>query len=761
MKKLLWKIILIITFCTTITPPASSQQAFRGWLNFRGSSSETLKEGETTSETTTFFQNNTLNYTNFITPRLSYQLNLRTSYRDSDTTNAEGIEDSTHFRAVRPTIDLSLTNPMYSFNAGYRRDEKWSTARITNESRDTSENYYSRFNLFPEFLPTLSLQFNREENFDHLSEKKKDDTSTRYLASSAYDLPSRDIKLSFGATYSHSETETPLRVTEKSEIDNFNSNFKVAFVRSFWRNRTNVSLDYQNNYTWGESRLFVTETGDVLFRRAPFGGLYAQGTTLQPDVDVLDPIGWSGLVDEDFNTGLDINVGTEELHNIGIRVSSEKPVDRLYIYVNEDVCTDDTNLKNRDNWEVYWSDFNQPGTWTEVPIDEILCKAFDIEEDIYLYEIVFSEPQNASLFKAVTLDTVNALGVTDVLVTEIEAYGIDTVPETGELTDETKLLNQRINLNTSVVPLRKISFSLNYSIDKSEEDFDSFFDALSGIFEDIINKSRDGGDSESTSFTRRTYGASAKWLTHELLTTSLSFQRYESFDNQKISDITTDSYLLSLNSNPLPALVANLILTKIENKKFDEKSSESESVFLSMDAKLYREVNMTTDASYTQSENFATEADTDEGKSETISINGTIDARLRKNLFANLRYNFQWLSSEEKSTSLQAGSSRITYRPGRFTNITADFSISSSEGDTSTSERISIDWRPLPAIRTSISYQHTHTEPGPLKTDKFNSHGVWEITKFMTADFNYTYTKQKQNTESEQHNFIAELNCRF
>jgi hypothetical protein len=742
-----------------ITPPVFSQ-GLRGWITFSGNSSETLEDGETISETSGFIQNNNFNYLKFITPKLSYQLNLRTRYSD-ETTDAGGRETKTYFRDIQPSIDVSLRNPMYSLSTGYQRDERWSTARITDESRDTTENYYSRFNISPKSLPSLSLQFNKQNAFDHLPEKRTDDSATRYSATSSYDLPSRDIKLSYSATYTHDKNETPFQEPSKVERDSFNGNLRFGHSWRLWDNRTNIMVDYQGNYNRDETQISVTETGDVLFRRTPFGGLYAQGTTLQPDVDVLDTVGWSGLVDEDFNTGLAINVGTEEFHNIGIWVSSEKPVDRLYIYVNEDVSTD-TNLTNKNNWEVYWSNFNQPATWTEISINGVLLTGFDIQEKIYRYEIMFSEPQNASFFKAVTLETVNALGVTDVLVTEIEAYGIDTVPETGELSDESEVLTQRLNFSASVVPLRKLTFSLTYSINDTEQDFDSFTDALSGVFEKIFSKSTEDENDNSTSFTTRTYGATATWLTYKLLTTTLSFQKNDSFDNKGNTDSTTDVYLLSFYSSPLPTLDVNFALLRTETQKFDEKESTGDTIVLNTNAKLYRNITMTSDISYSQSENFPTEIDPDNmGESDSFTISGVIDAALRKNLFANLNYNFQWNSTEGISTSSQEGTTNISYRPGRFMNITGFFSISSSEGDTSTSEGFALNWVPFPTIKTNISYQHTNTEPGSTKDDRLTSFVSWEIKRFMTVDLTYSYNRLEEETTSENHSITGTLNCRF
>jgi hypothetical protein len=758
-EKLLWKIILITILCTLIAPSAFSQ-GFSGWINLRGSSSETLEDGETTSEIDQFSQNNNFNYTNFITQNLTYQLNLRTRYTDENTTSAEGIEDSSHSRGLRPSIALSLINPMYSLSAGYLRDENWTTARITDESRDTSEDYYSRFHLTPTALPSLSLQFDREENFDHLSPKEKDETNNRYSATTTYDLPSRDIKLNYSATYTHTKNETPLKVIKKIESDDFNGNYRIAYTRNFWNNRTSISLSYQGNFSWTESDSFSSETGDVLFRRTPFGGLYAQGTALQPDVDVLDTVGWSALVDENFNSGLSINLSIDRFHNIGISVSSDKPVDRLYIYVNKDVRTD-TNLTNKDNWEVYRSNFNRPGTWTEISIDGVLLNEFDMQEDVYRYEIIFSEPQNASFFNAVTLETVNALGVTDALVTEIEAYGTDMIPVTGKLTNESKSLNQRLNLNASFVPFRKLSFSFNYSINDSVTRFDSFSDAFTNIFENIFSKSTNVGDDDTINNTTRSYGGTARWQTHRLLITRFSFERFDSFDNLEETDTTSDTYLISFHYSPLSTLETNLSLTRTESKKFDEKDSTRDSIILSADANLYKDINMITDLSYTESESFATEADPDEGETEAYSVSSTIDASLRKDLFADLRYNFQHRSSETTSVSSHNGITSITYRPGRLINIRGNFSISHSEGNTSTSEGFSFDWLPLPAIRTSIAYQHADIEPGSIKTDDISSNVSWKITKFMNAELSYIYSRRKEDTKSERHIINASLNCSF
>jgi hypothetical protein len=172
---------------------------------------------------------------------------------------------------------------------------------------------------------------------------------------------------------------------------------------------------------------FTIKPGGVLLKRPPLGGFYALGTAPPPESNTFDNVlpPLPALIDNNFNTGIaTINLSTTRYHNIGILVSSGKSVDRLFIYVNRDVSAD-TNLTNPSNWRAYKSDSNAVGTWQQTPIMSVTVSAFDIQNNIYRYEIRFSAPQNASYFKAVNMETVNAFGITDVLVTEIEAYGTD------------------------------------------------------------------------------------------------------------------------------------------------------------------------------------------------------------------------------------------------------------------------------------------------------------------------------------------------
>ncbi|MEW6418227.1 MAG: hypothetical protein AB1480_08910 [Nitrospirota bacterium] len=756
--------LLLLTFCSMLFALSSllfcCSSAFAdglsGWLNLNYSTTEQFEDGKKTSTSDSLLQNYYLNYGRAITPILSYQLYLRTSLSDSHSTDSEDKTTSTYQRAIEPALDISLRNPMYGLNAGYRRLEQWSTAQLSDKSRKTTEYYYTRFDVTPYELPSLYLQFDRQRNYDYLSPVETDTTNTTYSASSAYTYSYSELNLSYNLTYMHSINETPIGTVSKSINDNFNGSYNVGYNKSFWSGKVNVSAGYQGNYSWNKSEQSVAETGEVIFERMPFGGIYALGTTLQPNVDEALP-SLGSLVDNNFNTGItEINIGTKEFHNIGIWVSSEKSVDRLYIYVNKDV-TPDTNLTNVSNWEVYKSNINSIGTWTEeISIQSVTVSAYDTLNNIYRYEIMFSTSQNASYFKVINMKTVNAFGITDVLVTEIEAYGTDEVPETGKLTDTSTFFTQGLNLNANVRATNNLSFSFGYFINRADQSPRSVIDSIGGIFTNIFSKTKSDQDEKLTSNVTKSYSASSTWVPHRLLTTTLRFSRSKAFDNKGEIDVSSNTYSLSFSSSPLPTLDTTLSLNKNDSYSFDEKQTTSDSYLLTVGSKLYRDLNMTTDIGYTQSKSY-----TESTQSSTSFINGTLDAHLTNKLYGSLTYGLSWTSSDGSSSSLKSGSMIITYIPGRFINLSGSLQVSDTDGDTSATEGLSMDWLPLPAIRLNLSYQHNSTEPGPSVSDSLSGYGIWYITKFMEVQLTYNYKHEANEKKAESYNFGGNLTCRF
>jgi hypothetical protein len=386
----------------------------------------------------------------------------------------------------------------------------------------------------------------------------------------------------------------------------------------------------------------------------------------------------------------------------------------------------------------------------------VSVSAFDPVNNIYRYEILFSAPQSASFFKAVNMETVNAFGITNVLVTEIEAYGTDVISETGKLTEVSNFFNQGINLIANARPTPKLNFSLNYFLNRSDQNPVSIWNSLGGVFSNIVSNSI-SGDNRLRSNILRTYGATSTWFTHRLLTTTLRLQRNESFDNKNETDFSSNTYSLSFASAPLPTLNTNLSFIRNDNYNFDNKETTNDSVLFSIVSKLYRDVNMVTDVTYTRTKSFVTDI-----RSDTTSISGSIDAHLSRKLYGSLIYRLsQTSSSDNTSFNTSEGQTIITYQPGRFVNITGTFRISDTDDNTTTSEAILVDWLPLPAIRLNLNYQHTNSELEPTASDLLSTYLIWYITKFLDLQVTYSYAREEKEIVTKNYSIGANLNYRF
>jgi hypothetical protein len=742
----------------------------RAWLRLDYTDSKSYEDGDKTNESDRFFQNYYFQFDKTVNPLISYNLYLRGSLTDSHFTDSEEILIKKYERSLEPAINIQFRNPMYGLNLGYRRHENWSTARITNESRLTRNYYYARFDLTPTDFPYLSLQFDTEDSYDHLSERKIDIKNITYLASSWYNYQYKGLEASYNLTFSRNEEDTPLLEITETLQNNFTAAYDIKYHTSFWRNIINFSAGYLGNYNWNEAKLFSTETGPVPFKRTPSLGMYGLGTSIEPEVDTLSTT--PTLSDEIYDVPAStiigsINLGSngERYNNIGIQLfSSDQSVDALYIYVNEDVSLD-TVLSNPNNWIVYASNFNLEGTWTEVAIQSVTITEYfdeDIPElvDVYRYEIRFTTPQNNLYFNAINLETVL---MRDVFVTEIEAYGTEDIPETGELYSKSVFFSQGLNFNASIRPLEPLMFSFDYYLNRADQNPISFADSVGGVFKNIFSKSLTNHDEKLKTNVTRSYGAGATWLASRMLTTTLRAQRSESFDNKDETDYRADTYSLGFYATPLQTLTANLTLTRTYSYTFNEKQSMSNLYLLTLNARLYKGINMVTDIGYTKSNSYHVEFElaSADSESSTKYINGTIEAILTPELSTNLRFGVSRTSTGDLSNATNDGGLIVTYRPGRFISFTGGFSISDVDGDVSTREGIQMDWLFLPTVRFNALYEHSNSEPGSGKSDELSGYLIWYITKFMNLQVTSRYNRTVEDTKLETYTFGANLTCRF
>jgi hypothetical protein len=763
MRNILWKISVMIIAVFLLRSFALAQ-GLSGFLDINKNTTKKYEDGERTSSSELFNRTLYLNVDEPITPVLSYQFNIRTNFRDSETIDSMDKTETSYNRSIEPGLDLTLGSPMYSLSTGIRRREQWSAAHMNNDNRKTNEYYYSRLSLSPDLLPTLSIQLDRQRNYDYLAPRTVDDSSSVYSINSTYDLPPGDVKFRYNINYSYNVNKTPLSPANKTIGENFYGSYNIGYFGRVWQDKGDYSMNYQGDYSRNKIEQFVTQTGKVLTERIPFAGLYKFDDRLIKDPINIELGTENRLINNDFTTPItDINIGpitpptTHTNHNIGIWVSPENTIDRLYIYVDRDV-SGDVNLGNVINWKVYKSNSNTAvTTWTEITASQVTIFT-DTLNNIFRYEIKFLTEQNASYFKVVNLATVDSskVGPTDpVYVTEIEALGTDQADD-EKLIDVSNSFSQQLSLNANFRPAGKLTLALNYSMDRSDQNMVSLLNSVGGIFENIFTDSFTDEKTGFISKITRGYSASAVWLTHRFLVTTFRVQRSESFDNIEETDVKSNSYNVSFLTEPLPTLNANLSLVRSDSSSFSEKVSTNDSMVLSVGSRLYRDLNMITDVIYTRSHSFVSETD-----SSSQQLNGTLDALLTHKVSGTLTYHYSRSVSEGTPSDSKEASAFITYRTGKLLNITGNFKINDSDGETSTAEGILLDWLPLPAVRLNSNYQHIDSEPGPIRADTLNSYVIWYITKFANVRLINNYSRQVDDKEMENFSMSASLNCRF
>lgn len=751
MSRWFFALIFLLVFSSSVFA-----EGITGWTSLSYDTLKFYEDGDMVLKGKLFDRNFNLNLNKSITPAISYQFYLRGNYQDASQ-DSEGTLIKRYGRTFEPSFDIFLKNPIYDISAGYRRLEQWRTAHLVNESRQTSESYYTRLNIMPYDLPTLSLQYDKRNDFDHLSgdEKKLDNENTRYSAKSSFRQVYKNLSFNYDIDFSRNVNKSPIGAISESTGDVFNALYNIGYTAPL-REGVVLSASYYGNYIRNKNVYFAKELGEFPFeKRLPFRGLYAKGTdSTNRNVNTLTDK--PSLIDNDINTPTDINISNTDankFHNIGTQISGiDKPVNRIRIYVNKDV-TGDTKLSQPSNWEVYYSTNNL--LWNKETGTISVNIVEDTVNNRHYYEITIPQKRLISFYKVINLETSS---ISDVYVTEIELTGPGVITQIGKNKDVSDAFNQTLNASADLKITDRLSLNVLYSVNRTDENPVAIMDSIEGIFRSLYSQTlkRDEGVLTNTS---RTYGAALNWLTHRLLTTNLRAFRAEAFDNQDKSDFSVNSYSIHFGSTPIPAIDTGLLLMKTDNFSFGEKLTTNYSALLHFGARVYKDfIRMGNDFGYGRSKDHINET-----KSSSKNIRGTFDFLFTKDLTASMTYNIDWAKSEDSSSKTRGTSANITYRPGRFINLTGTFSISQdNEKNESISEGLFISWLPLPVIRISLQYTHKETDPGSKMDDTFDTNIGWYITKFLNLQLTYNFLKADATDKtSEGHKFGFRLNANF
>ncbi len=746
------KISIFFLLLLLITP-SSPSAALKVTGDFDYTSSEDNDNGDkSTSDLSE--ENFRLTFNKYINPFLSYDLFFSASRKDKDSEEADGTVNNRKETTLEPGIDLLLKNPLYELRSGYKIQEETDT---DDDTTMTSDYFYSRFMVSPVNLPSFDAEYNIETD---KGDENVDSRSERYLFRSFYELPSDAVEFRMNLNYTHTTDEDPFKVTFKSEASSLSGNYRLSHSRRFLNEKANAIFTYNGNFSQTDSKTFSSVTGDVLFQR-PGVGLYDQGEDNLP----LSSVGTKSerLTDSFLDVSTTIGLSDpggepvgDAFQNIGIFITEDKAVKYLHVYVNQNLTADILRLAS--SWKIYSSISNTAGSWSEVGgtgvPDEINVLLEDAGNNIYRIEIELPVETRDSYIKII--NQIHS-GVPGVFVTEIEAYGIEVVPVSGVLESSNNSISQRISLFSSYRPMSKFLFTLNFSINRSESNPSSVLDSFQKIISSIYSKSEDSNDSSDySSTTIKNLSLSGTWFTNRFLTSDFRAQFNQTYNDELTTDIASNTYSLNFIYLPIQHLDANLSITRSEQFKLEEKNTINDSAILSVTTLLHRDLNMVTDIGYTRSQTL-----TDGKESSSKYINGIIDTDLTKRISCAFRYNFSWKTNDEEQTSTQGGWATVTYRPGRFINVSGDIRYATSEDITTIQEILTLDWRPIPVVQVSSTYRHSDSSPDNFTKDSFFSSATWNIKRFVDLKMSYFYEMMKGEDEIMSQSVNVGMNFRF
>jgi hypothetical protein len=240
----------------------------------------------------------------------------------------------------------------------------------------------------------------------------------------------------------------------------------------------------------------------------------------------------------------------------------------------------------------------------------------------------------------------------------------------------------------------------------------------------------------------------------------MNIRRSENFNNTGGAEAATNNYSLGIYYVPLPTVDTNLSMVRSDSFSDSKKTTTSDSLLLSADTKLHRDLNMITDIGFSRSNDLAEDSTT-----TLSSINGSLDARITRKMSGTLNYGYSTSTTGADSTYSKILSTSFNYQAGRFISFFGDFDYTNSAGNEDMSESLGVDWLPLPKLRMNFNYRHSSSDGDIYKkiTDSVSGYGQIYITKFadIRVSYSYSQTDSGEASELETQNIRTNLNCRF
>jgi hypothetical protein len=680
-------IIAVVLLCLWVLSLETVHAKISGSYNF--DYNETFSDsGGSSSSTDSLRQVLNINIDKILTDALDLKVNLSWYSVEND-----GKGDTKFY----PLITLNYHPPQaYYFSFGHSRIE----SIPSDGDHLTRTNTRLSFNLPMDKYPGLSLSYSQSIHETHDTPKSIDRTTDSFNLSSVYGLDTLDGSTTLNFSLGRNLTEN--RVTQ-IETETTSYSMAVSTSTALLDGKGNFSANL--GYNFSENSLVSLEGASQFESKvSPAQGYWclACGAALSAEFGFID-INTTTVVDPTSTPpgdSADLRVANQ---HVGLGYVVARDLHKIYLYVN----TTATEKLLIPGYSFGWQLFTSPDniTWTDITASLTAAPTYSATYNRFVFE--FTET-SAVYFKVV--NTLNA-GAQAIEVTEIEGYvNLLSTPQNSYSSDQNSTFG---GFSLSYNPMDSLRLGYNLQIST------------------IVMQPSDNEHSTLSQGLSLAWTVMPRYLT---LSTAYNTRTTEMTNNE---DSTDNGYTLTLNANPLESIASSLSYRFSESLRGSTVISDSSTIFLSTNVRLYTGISLNATVRHTNSESYAGAG------SETVSTDVVGGIYLRPWDFMKMTVT---ASRSETETSGASSSSKtsdmlrtnLTFPLTRNLNISAGFNI-----EPESVQSLSGSWRPTKKLqfyaRSSFSSD----------ARSFGVDTTWRVLQNASVSFGYTGTWIRNSTSDK------------
>ena len=582
---------------------------------------------------------------------------------DDQWSAANGVDTDFERKTVRPFVELNLSNPIYTFGAGYRKSEIRNSGTGRPDTSNTRDEYTALLGWRPADLPVFSANYTLS---NVSNEPKTTDTREDLLR---LDAVYGRKGLSLNYAYSYDELENKL--TEFSSLTQFHYG-RVGYSRGFYDGRLSFNTHYTISYATTEFTGTGTDTPLPVSRSA---GLFSLNNipTGGPALD-----SFPALVDgvRTVSAGIDIGLGGDQAvrTNIGVDLGFPRRVDTIHLWVDRSLTS---TVAGFYSWEIYTSPDNGNGsTWS------LHATVFPAPFAIFQNRFEISFPVVETQFikvvtRALSPAVIGSSGFPNIFVTEIETFV--TVAGQGGVKLTSVEHNYNLGLRWRLTDRTSVGYSLFYTLQETEPPPLRGTSMTNGI--DVNHRFG------------RIFSGGARW------------QRADR--NEAETESVTNNYTASLRAAYLPTFTQTLSYTGTfteENSVDASTESKTNSILLRNVAQLYTGWSAIADVGFSRNEpSQGARADSTLARlMTTVAPNDKISF--------NLSYSGNWTKESKAGGESRSRQQTLDFDafivPTRNLSLFSRISAVEEAGSTRLFQNYSANWSPFQGGSLQFSFAY-------------------------------------------------------